>query len=150
MVKLEEMGERFTGMTPAGRFSVSLVPGCMRGGIFFMSLIKATEDDGPDVSVEIAERHFLDALIAVEEITGKIKRQELDALPELPKRAAEAGAATRQLLTERQRVYEQQKRKAGIVHDFAIDFDAARAEIGRRLARLRTAADGGEVPGGAE
>ncbi len=115
-----------------------------------MSLIKATEEDDPDIGVEIAERQLLDALVAVEEITQKIRRQELDALPALPKAAAEAGAATRQLLTERQRVYEQQKRKAGIVHDFAIDFDAARSEIGRRLARLRAAADGGTLPGGPE
>ena len=113
-----------------------------------MALIKATEDKRDETAgVDIAERQFLDALCAVEEITNKIKRQELDVLPEMPKAAAHAGAATKQLLAERERVYEQRKRKAGIVHDFAIDLDAARAEIRRRLARLRRAADGGGVSG---
>jgi len=115
-----------------------------------MTLIKAIEGEGPDATVEIAERQFLDALMAVEEITEKIKRQDMDALTDLPKAAAHAAAATKHLLTEKHRVHEQRKRANGVVHDFAIDFDAARDEIGRRLARLRAAGGGGGVSGGAE
>ncbi|WP_172295835.1 permease [Pseudoruegeria sp. HB172150] len=110
-----------------------------------MTLIRLTgdgDDSERDAGVEIAERMFLDALSAVEAITEKIRRQELDALREMPKAASEAGAATRQLLTEKNRVLEQKKRTSGLVHGFAIDFDAARAEIGRRLARLRAAGGG--------
>ncbi|MEM6694203.1 MAG: hypothetical protein AAF626_06020 [Pseudomonadota bacterium] len=104
------------------------------------ALIRASDGEAVrDASIDIAERQFLDALMAVEAITEKIKRQEIEALTEVPKAAAHAAAATKHLLTEKHRVYEQQKRHAGIVGDFAIDFDAARDEIGRRLARLRAA-----------
>lgn len=104
-----------------------------------MTLIKATDTGATDECVELAERHLMEALRAVAEITDKIRRQELGELPDLAKAAANASAATRQLLTEKNRVYEQQKRTVGIARDYAIDFDAARAEIGRRMARLRAA-----------
>ncbi|MDF0600947.1 hypothetical protein P1J78_09415 [Psychromarinibacter sp. C21-152] len=107
-----------------------------------MTLIKPEKAEEPDISVGIAEDQSLEALIAVAEVTRKIQAQELDALQEVPKVAAHATAARKQLLAEKDRVYEQQKRKSGVVNDFAIDFDAARAEIGRRLACLRAARDG--------
>ena len=43
------------------------------------------------------------------------------------------------VLTERERLEKLRRQDAGIVHDYALDFDAARDEIGRRLARLRDA-----------
>ena len=47
------------------------------------------------------------------------------------------------VMDERTRVDKLRKQIAGVVHDYALDFDAARDEIGRRLARLRDAGNGG-------
>lgn len=107
-----------------------------------MTLIRPDDFGREDISVAIAEDQFLEALVAVAEATRKIRNQELEALQDIPKLAAHATAARKQLLAEKERVYEQQKRDSGIAHDFAIDFDAARDEIGRRLARLRAARGG--------
>ncbi len=46
-------------------------------------------------------------------------------------------------MQERQKVEQLRKQDAGIAYDYALDFDAARDEIGRRLARLRAAGGGG-------
>lgn len=43
------------------------------------------------------------------------------------------------VLTERERLEKLRKSEGGVVHDYALDFDGARDEIGRRLARLRDA-----------
>jgi hypothetical protein len=47
------------------------------------------------------------------------------------------------VMQERQHIEKLRKHVAGVVHDYAIDFDAARDEIGRRLACLRDAGGGG-------
>ena len=46
------------------------------------------------------------------------------------------------VMDERTRVEKLRKQVAGVVHDYALDFDAARDEVGRRLARLREAGGG--------
>lgn len=58
----------------------------------------------------------------------------------------EAAAYVRELskivqsvLSERERLEKLRKTEEGVVHDYALDFDEARAEVGRRLARLRDA-----------
>lgn len=60
-----------------------------------------------------------------------------------PEDAKAAAAAVRDMkaafqlaMEERTRVEKLRKDAAGIVHGYAIDLDAARAEVGRRLARL--------------
>ncbi|WP_420344662.1 hypothetical protein [Paenirhodobacter sp.] len=50
--------------------------------------------------------------------------------------------AFQMVMDERTRVEKLRKQVAGVVHGNDLDFDAARAEIGRRLARLRDAGDG--------
>jgi uncharacterized protein YPO0396 len=51
--------------------------------------------------------------------------------------------AFQMVMDERTRVEKLRKQVAGVVRDYALDFDAARDEIGRRLARLREAGGGG-------
>jgi len=46
------------------------------------------------------------------------------------------------VLEERAKVAKLEKHDAGVVYDYALDFDAARTEIGRRLACLRDAGGG--------
>ncbi len=69
-------------------------------------------------------------------------------------KTAEALALTQELrrwalvaFEEREKVEKRMKDRGGIVHDHSIDFDQARAQIGRRLARLRAAGGSGGVPG---
>ncbi|MFT3689379.1 hypothetical protein [Paenirhodobacter sp.] len=50
--------------------------------------------------------------------------------------------AFQMVMEERTRVEKLRKQVAGVVQGHDLDFDAARAEIGRRLARLRDAGDG--------
>lgn len=64
-------------------------------------------------------------------------------------RTKEAASYVRELskivqsvLTERERLEKLRKSDGGVVHDYALDFDAARDEVGRRLARLRDAGHG--------
>ncbi len=52
-------------------------------------------------------------------------------------------AALQLVMDERARIEKLRRTAGGIVHDYALDFDAARVEIGRRLARLRSAGSGG-------
>lgn len=51
-------------------------------------------------------------------------------------------AALQMVMDERTRVEKLRKQVAGVVHDYAVDLDSARDEIGRRLARLRDAGAG--------
>ncbi|WP_205963857.1 hypothetical protein, partial [Pseudoruegeria sp. SK021] len=48
-------------------------------------------------------------------------------------------------VSERERLEKRRKHEAGVVNDYAVDFDAARLEIGRRLACLRAAGDPGRL-----
>lgn len=50
--------------------------------------------------------------------------------------------AFQMVMEERVRVEKLRRQVAGVAGDNALDFDAARAEIGRRLARLRDAGGG--------
>ena len=52
-------------------------------------------------------------------------------------------AGLHMVMDERARVEKLRKQVAGVVHGHALDFDAAAAEIGRRLACLRDAGGGG-------
>lgn len=47
--------------------------------------------------------------------------------------------ALQMVMDERTRVEKLRRQVDGVVRDYALDFDAARDEIGRRLARLRDA-----------
>jgi HEPN domain-containing protein len=47
------------------------------------------------------------------------------------------------VMDERTRVEKLRRQVAGVAHDHVLDFDAARVEIGRRLACLRDAGGGG-------
>ena len=70
----------------------------------------------------------------------KIQAGEIEA-----KSATQAVREMRQLLLlvleERSKVAKLSKQHEGIAYDYALDLDAARAEIGSRLARLRDAGD---------
>jgi len=108
-----------------------------------MALITPFGDDGAtDESLSVAEELLKEAGLALAEFTRKVRREEPVTEREARPVIGELAAATRLLMAERNRVAEYRRKERGVVHDFAIDFDAARAEIQGRLARLREAGDG--------
>jgi hypothetical protein len=108
-----------------------------------MTLIKPIDDMGAgDESLAVAEDLFEEAGVILGKLL-KIARQEDDAtVRKLRPAVAELSAGWQMAVKERNRVAEERKKAAGVVGSYAIDFDAARAEIGRRLACLRAAGDG--------
>ncbi|WP_102224341.1 hypothetical protein [Acidimangrovimonas sediminis] len=71
----------------------------------------------------------------------ELQRGELDEAKKVPGYARELRQALQAVLTERTTLERLRKDEAGGAGPGALDFDAARAEIGRRLACLRDAGD---------
>lgn len=87
-------------------------------------------------------QHYDRAVRDFSETLSRIEAGDLTRAKEAVALAKDLKAALQAALDERTRVERLRKTDAGIVHDYALDFDAARAEIGRRLACLRDAAGG--------
>ncbi|NOX40691.1 MAG: hypothetical protein GXP05_09300 [Alphaproteobacteria bacterium] len=84
-----------------------------------------------------ARRHYADISCALEQALA-----QLDQCDDKEKRAFSASVQThwKSFLNVYEREVDLEKRDrehAGIVHGYAIDLDAARVEVGRRLACLR-------------
>ncbi|HQU69236.1 MAG TPA: hypothetical protein PLI43_13735 [Albidovulum sp.] len=80
-----------------------------------------------------------------EELRGSLHRLragETGDAREMAKQIRDMRAAYQLAVEERARIARLRKDDAGIVYDYALDFDAARDEICRRLACLRDAGDG--------
>lgn len=75
--------------------------------------------------------------------TSKIKQGEFDDLKDTTKVLRDLRSALQAAFEERARVAKLNKDDAGVAYDYALDLDAARDEISRRLARLRDAGSGG-------
>lgn len=71
----------------------------------------------------------------------KIEQGEFDNLKEATRAIRDLRMALQMAMEERAKVAKLDKENAGVVNAYALDFDAARVEIGRRLARLREAGD---------
>jgi uncharacterized protein YPO0396 len=93
-------------------------------------LIAETEEMYRDVAAELAA-----ALRDVRRGKGAEVKTAVQAVKDLR-------AALQMVMDERTRVEKLRKNVAGVVRDYALDFDAARDEIGRRLACLREAGGG--------
>lgn len=85
---------------------------------------------------------FDDIAAALAEALRRLKAGEFGEAREIAKQISDVRAAYKLALEERTRVAKLRKDEAGIVYDYALDFDAARDEICRRLARLRGAGGG--------
>jgi len=73
----------------------------------------------------------------------KLRQGSVDEVKAATQAVKDLKAAFQLVMDERTRIEKLRKQVAGVVHGYAIDFDAARAEIGRRLACLRDAGGGG-------
>ena len=92
-----------------------------------VDLLAATEGYYREIAEELVR--------AVEDVRGG-KVSEVKAAQQAVK---DLRALFQMVMEERTKVERLRKQAAGTVHGHAIDFDSARDEIGRRLARLRDA-----------
>ena len=96
------------------------------------------DEPDPKSMISATETLYQDLAEEIVQALAKLKAGEWD-----PKGTThsvkEMRSTLRLVLEERMKIAELGKRGAGAAYDYALDFDAARAEIGRRLARLRDA-----------
>jgi hypothetical protein len=120
----------------------------MRGRFYHMALIRPFRDEGTATELlKVANTHFEDALEAMQIVKLYLKEGTDLSSAEIARAAADFRKATQTLFDERKRLEEQRRKEAGVVHDFGLDFDVARDEIGGRLDRLRAARSAGGVSG---
>lgn len=98
-------------------------------------------------AVEQAEQLFEHARQDLFDLIAEIKAGKTDRLKQLHPILSELRRGSWTVYDERKRAHENRKRDAGIVHDYALDFDKARDEIQRRLDRLRATEGPGGVSG---
>lgn len=92
---------------------------------------------------DIAESVFIGCAADLERIEKRLRKGEVDGCEEAVKAARALRGATQNLLEERNRVDKLRRQVAGVLDGAgSLDLDAARDEIGRRLACLRRAGDG--------
>ena len=126
------------GGNPVGRFFTSLVPGGMGSGRSQMT--DGHGDAGPtdeDV-LALAEAMYREAAVELHRAIDAIRSGALGELKAAQTAIRDLRAAASQVLDERGRIDKLRKQGAGQAGPGgSIDFNAARTEIGRRLACLR-------------
>ena len=111
-----------------------------------MTEMKSIAGDGlPKDILTVAEQHLERSADDLNWVINQIKAGDTSRAKEVSGIVTMLGKALQSALDERVRVEKLRRQDAGIVADYALDFDAARDEIGRRLARLRAAGGGGGV-----
>jgi hypothetical protein len=94
-----------------------------------------------------AEQHYADALNDLLALRQAFREAEAVPEAEMKRVIGSFARATQTLFDERKKVEELGKKERGASRDHAIDFDALRGEIGRRLDRLRAVSGPVGVPG---
>ncbi|WP_245727335.1 permease [Paracoccus isoporae] len=92
--------------------------------------------------IEIAGQLFRGCAEDLTLLRQRLRAGEMGELKDAVRTARELRSATQLMLEERNKVEKLRKEAAGAVGDGQFDLDAARDEIGRRLACLRRAAGG--------
>lgn len=89
----------------------------------------------------LAETEVLYREIAAELAAAmdRVRRGEIGEAKTAMQALKDLRAAFQMVMDERTRVEKLRKQATGLLRDHALDFEAARDEIGRRLARLREA-----------
>ncbi|MFC2967865.1 hypothetical protein [Acidimangrovimonas pyrenivorans] len=107
-----------------------------------MTIHTPDEGEAPKPLVSEASLLYTTAAEVFSLLIRELENGETAEAKKAPAYARELRQALQAVLTERAIIEKLRKEEAGIVHDHALDFDAARVEIGRRLARLRDAGAG--------
>ncbi|MEM1065219.1 MAG: hypothetical protein AAGJ74_06935 [Pseudomonadota bacterium] len=113
------------------------------------------EEHGEDIdlssSAEVAEAvasHFRRAMKNFEDYQARIEEGASVDPKTLAQVCRQLLAAEAVLIDTNNKALDELKRQKGVVHDYAIDLDAARAEVRRLLDCLQEPEPSGEVPGG--
>ena len=105
-------------------------------------MILITPDEGPTgltTSIDSLERQLADMRGEIETLFTRIKAGDFTELKNATRTTAELRQWLRIAIEAEAQLARRKKYEKGIVHDYAIDFDAARDQIGCRLDRLRRA-----------
>jgi len=116
-------------------------------GIEFQAGDKAqapAKDTGPEALLRASEDLYREIALELALATQKVRDGELGEVKTAVKAVKDLREAFQIVMDERTRVDKLRKQVAGVAGGAGeLDFAAARAEIGRRLARLRDAGSGG-------
>jgi hypothetical protein len=105
--------------------------------------IKVSVGEGEPVDLAaFTEGLFQDYAEEIARLLQKAKRGEFDEIKALPGQIKQLREVFQLVQEERSRVEKLRKQVAGLVGTGELDFQSARDEIGRRLARLRDAGPG--------
>ena len=96
-----------------------------------------------DAVLTVTEDWLREAAEGIAQTVLAVKRGEFAQVKEADSHVRALRAALQLFIDERNRVEKLRKQVAGAVGAAGLDFDAARDEIGRRLARIRDAGTGG-------
>ncbi|QYK39915.1 MAG: hypothetical protein KF887_10570 [Paracoccaceae bacterium] len=105
-----------------------------------MTITFAEGDLGQQIDLlAFTEEQFTEAALALAQALTAVKEGRIEEAKTALAAVRDLKAAFHLVQEERARVEKLRRQAAGIVHGYAIDMDAARNEVGRRLACLRDA-----------
>jgi UDP-2,3-diacylglucosamine pyrophosphatase LpxH len=105
--------------------------------------IKFRDGDEPPVDVLVATEDYLrETAETLVRAVQDLRANRTSDIKAAQQSVRDVRALFQMVMDERTRVEKLRKQVAGVVHGHALDFDGARDEIGRRLARLRDAGTG--------
>lgn len=102
--------------------------------------------DGTDELLQRTRAHLQRLSLVVVEAIERVERDEQVNLAEVEKRVRSLDSLQNLALKQEWRIDEWQRQRDGRRGGVALDLHSARVEIGRRLALLRDAGGGGQVP----
>lgn len=105
------------------------------------------EPSGLSTSITLLEHQLADMREDLSALHLKIKAGKLDELKNATRATAEIRQWLKIAIEAEATLEKRNKQSKGIVHDYALDFDAARLSIGSSLDRLRRARGTGGVSG---
>jgi hypothetical protein len=116
-----------------------------------MTTIKAPAagDAADRALLEEAEEHYRRTIRALNEIIQEVEAGNSERARMLRGALTDLGKAAQTAFDERLRVEKRLRESSGFAGDYSLDLAEARAEIGRRLDRLRTSRGSDGIPAGA-
>lgn len=111
------------------------------------TLYPETGETASDRTFDEANALFHRAVGALGDLVKRLEAGEFEASADADYAVKKIDKSLELVIKERQRIEERKRKEIGAASGgIAIDFDAARDEIGRRLARLRAAGGTGGIP----